>query len=368
MQILVLNSGSSSFKCALFSASDPGTVPSLLWKESLDGTGGALKSALEPILRRAGKVDAVGHRIVHGGSAYRASTWITAEVRAAIAAQSEIAPVHNRIELEAIDAVTSLAGSGVRQAAVFDTAFHATLVPAAYVYPGPHEWLTTEGIRRYGFHGISHQYASHRAAELLGKRPTRLVVCHLGSGASLCAVREGKSVDTTMGFTPLEGLMMGTRSGSLDPGIIIYLLRHRGYSADDLDRILNRESGLLGVSDISADMRRILEAASQGDARAQLAFDVYVHRLTREVGAMIATLGGVDAVVFTGGIGENSAPVRTALCRQFAFLGWAVDPAKNASPEADQDIAAAESSTPILVIRAEEELEIARECLQLARS
>jgi acetate kinase len=249
---------------------------------------------------------------------------------------------------------------------VFDTEFHATLEPAAYLYPGPYDWFSSEGIRRYGFHGISHQYSSGRATELLGKMPARLVVCHLGSGASLCAVRDGKSVDTTMGFTPLEGLMMATRSGSLDPGIIIYLLRHRGYTAEDLDRILNRESGLLGVSGVSADMRKIQEAITQGSARAQLAFDIYVHRLTREVGAMIATLGGVDALVFTGGVGENCSPLRQALCRQFSFLGWAIDPAKNVSTSGDRNIAAAESNAAILIIRADEESEIARECLQLA--
>jgi acetate kinase len=373
VRILVLNGGSSSFKCALYEFSEgaaPARVSPPLWKERLEWNGSALGSALdvtlEPVLKRAGPVDAAGHRIVHGGRTYRTSTWLTTEVRAAISAQAEVAPAHNRFELEAIDAVTSILGSKVPQVAVFDTAFHATLAPPAYVYPGPNEWLASEGIRRYGFHGISCQYASRRAADMLGKMPPRLLVCHLGNGASLCAIRDGRSIDTTMGFTPLEGLMMGTRCGSIDPGIIVYLLRHRGYTAEQLDHILNRESGLLGVSGVSGDMRAILEAMARGNARARLAFDVYVHRLAREAGAMIAVLGGLDALVFTGGVGENSPLVREALCGQLTFLGLLVDPAKNAQPNLDQDIATGSSSAPILVIRAEEEWEIAQECRRLA--
>jgi acetate kinase len=222
--------------------------------------------------------------------------------------------------------------------AVFDTTFHATLAPCAYVYPGPYEWLDM-GIRRFGFHGLSHQYSSRRAAEILGNDSIRTIVCHLGNGASLCAVRDGKSVDTTMGFTPLEGLMMGTRSGSLDPAILIYLIRHRGYTADRLDRILNRESGLLGVSGISGDMRDILNSK---DPRAKLAFEIYAHRLCREIGAMAGVLGGADAIVFTGGVGENCAPLREIVEKRFAFLG-----------------------AKILVIHAEEEWEMVRECCLL---
>ena len=195
--------------------------------------------------------------------------------------------------------------------------------------------------------------------------PARLLICHLGSGASLCAVGDGKSVDTTMGFTPLEGLMMGTRSGSLDPGILIYLLRHRGYSADDLDRILNRKSGLAGVSGFSSDMREVLHQAAQGNERAQLALDVYTHRLVREAGGMIAVLGSLDALVFTGGIGENSPLVRDALCRSLMFLNLMLDPAKNADPKPDANIATDGSAIPVLVIRAQEEREIARECYRI---
>jgi acetate kinase len=364
MRILVLNGGSSSFKCALYKFSGEAAQP--VWKQHLELSGPGLAAALEPVLRSAGKPDLAGHRIVHGGSAYRASTRLTPEVRAAIAAQRDIAPAHNQLELEAIDTVGRVFGSSLPQVAVFDTAFHATLEPAAYTYPGPHDWADRDGLRRYGFHGISYQYASRRTAEILNKTAGRALLCHLGNGASLCAVLAGKSIDTTMGFTPLEGLMMGTRCGSIDPGIIVYLLRHRGYTAEQLDRTLNRESGLLGVSGLSADMRAVLQAAASGDERAQLALDVYLHRLAREAGAMIAVLGGLDVLVFTGGVGENSAPVREALCRQLAFLGVALDPAKNVRSEEDRNIATASSTVPILVIHAEEEWEIARECWRIA--
>lgn len=335
-------------------------------------------AVLEPVLESLWKgeaacidgvsdIDVVGHRIVQGGPKYRSSTPLSPEVRAAIAREVEFAPAHNRFELEAVETVDRVVGTGVLQVAAFDTGFHATLEPSAYVYAGPYEWLK-QGVRRYGFHGISHQYASRRAAELLGRaeQSLKIVVCHLGNGASLAAVRDGKSVDTSMGFTPLEGLMMGTRCGSIDPGILIYLLRHRGYTAEQLDRILNQESGLLGVSGVSADMRQILQAMESGDARARLAYDIYAHRLTREIGAMLAVLGGLDALVFTGGIGENCAPLRETVCARLGFLGLKLEGAKNANPRVDQDISAAESRVRVLVVGAQEEWEIARECHQLA--
>jgi len=313
-------------------------------------------------------VDVVGHRIVHGGRTYRDTTRITPEVRAAIAQQVEFAPSHNRLELEAIEAADRVFGPTVPQVAVFDTAFHASLDPAAYVYPGPYEWLE-EGVRRFGFHGISHQYASQRAAHLLNRplNSLRIVTCHLGNGASLAAVRGGRSIDTTMGFTPLEGIVMGTRSGSVDPGILIYLLRHRGYTADELDRVLNQQSGLSGVSGLSGDMREIQDAMAQGNKRAQLAFDVYVHRLCNGIGSMLASLGGMNALVFTGGVGENSVTLREKVATQFAFLDLKLDTAKNAASPVDQDITTADSKTRVLVIRAEEDWEIARECYRVQK-
>jgi acetate kinase len=331
LRILAVNGGSSSVKCRLDDLSDAPSEPSpALWQahvESHDHLESTLRSAPTP-------VDAVVHRIVHGGK-IRQTTRITPEVRTAISTGAEIAPEHNQFELKTIDVAQRVFGDAVPQVAAFDTAFHSTLAPPAYVYPGPYEWLDL-GIRRYGFHGLSHQYCSRRAAELLALESPRLITCHLGNGASLCAIRDGQSVDTTMGFTPLEGLMMGSRSGSIDPAILIYLMRHRGYTADQLDRILNRESGLQGVSGISGDMRDILNS---NDPRAKLAFEIYTHRLCREIGAMSGVLGGADAIVFTGGVGENCAPLREIVASRFAFL-----------------------NAQTLVIHAEEEWEMIREC------
>jgi acetate kinase len=368
MRILVINGGSSSFKCRLDDLPEgplPIAPPKPVWEKRVDwDQSTSVADVLEPVLKPLpGSVDVVGHRIVHGGPVYRETTALTLEVRAAIAKEIEFAPAHNRFELEAVQAVDRFLGSGVLQIAVFDTGFHATLTPDAYVYPGPYAWLE-QGIRRYGFHGINHQYASRRAAEVLGADSTslKLIVCHLGNGASLAAVRGGKSADTTMGFTPLEGLMMGTRCGSIDPGILVYLIRHRGSTAEELDGIMNRKSGLLGVSGISGDMRKIESAIDAGNRRAQLAFDVYVHRLLRELGAMVAVLGGADAIIFTGGVGENSARLRERVCSNLGFLGLKLDATKNAQLAADQDIAASDSRVRVLVIRAQEEWEIAREC------
>ena len=327
-------------KCRLdeISSDPPGAAPPPAWEQQFDLGAGSVESALRSV---PGPVDAVGHRIVHGGS-LRETTRVTAKVRETIAREAEMAPAHNKFELAAIDAAEQVFRAP--QVAVFDAAFHSTLEPAAYVYPGPYDWLN-QGIRRYGFHGISHRYASRRASEILGGADLRVITCHLGNGASLCAVRDGKSIDTTMGFTPLEGLMMGTRSGSIDPAILIYLIRHHGYTAEQLDQILNRESGLLGVSGISSDMREILAAIGQGNERAKLAFDIYAHRLCRGIGAMAAVLGGADAIVFTGGVGENCAPLRETVAGRLAFL-----------------------NARTLVIHAEEDWEIARECYAFMRA
>ena len=394
MKILVVNGGSSTFKCwfhELAGGPLPTEAPHPSWEAHVEWSGeqasvrirsaGAesgeftcpakslvepLAGVLEALVKTASRIDVVGHRIVHGGKAYRETTRLTPVVRAAIQKQAEFAPTHNRFELEAVETVDRVLGPGADQIAVFDTAFHATLLPPAYIYPGPRAWLD-QGVRRYGFHGISFQYATRRAAQILRKpaESLKLILCHLGNGGSLAAVDGGKSVDTTMGFTPLDGLMMGTRSGSVDPGILIYLLRHCGATADQLDQVLNRRSGLRGVSGESSDMRKVLAARAAGDAQAGLAFDVYMHRLTREAGGMLAALGGLDALVFTGGIGENCPPVREGLCRQLAFVGVRLDPSRNEENPRDVDIAAANSRVRVLVIHAEEEWEIARECHRL---
>jgi acetate kinase len=394
MKILVLNGGSSSFKSSLFdvTGSEGSAAPNPLWEARVDwehheGTAeiqikaaGAtttrsipVKSpldSLDPLMEMLpgrGEIHVAGHRVVHGGRAFRESTRITPEVRAGIAQMASFAPEHNRLELEAIECMERILGPDAVQVAVFDTAFHATLPKPAYVYPGPYEWLD-QGIRRYGFHGISHQYTSRRAADILGKNlaSLRMITCHLGNGCSLAAIRDGASIDTTMGFTPLEGLMMGTRSGTIDPGIIIHLVRHLGLSAEALDRVLNKESGLRGVSGVSGDMRAVMAAIDRGDARAQLAFDVYVHRLRAEIGAMLASLGGLDALVFTAGVGENSPQVRAQAVEAFAFMGVKLDAAKNAQSPPDADIAAPDSAVRVLVVHTQEEWEIARESFRVA--
>ena len=392
MKILAVNGGSSSFKASLFEFAE-GAAPRPLWDARVDWkrhegradlhveAGGTAAdrsiqapshaAALAPLLEMAGgqQIDAVGHRIVHGGRAFRDTTRITAEVKAAIASLASLAPEHNRLEIEAIEAAESALGPAVPQVAVFDTAFHATLAPEAYTYPGPYGWVE-DGIRRFGFHGISHQYVSRRAAQVLGKDPAslRMIVCHLGSGCSLAAIRGGRSVNTTMGFTPLEGLMMGTRSGSVDPGILLHLLRHSGWGVEDLDHVLNEESGLKGVSGISNDMRDVLAAIGQGNERARLAFQVFVHRLTEEIGAMLPSLGGLDALVFTAGVGENCAPLRAEAAAAFAFLGMKVDRQKNEErSQEDRDISPPESAVRVLVVHTREELEIANEVYRVAR-
>ncbi len=404
MKILVLNGGSSSVKGLLCDVSDPlpSRPPTPLWSAMLDwGSHPGLADLLvktakgnhetqiqfdslqivldhllhtlaegpAKVLESPSEIAVIGHRIVHGGKALRATTRITDAVKAEIARLAEFAPEHNRLEVEAIDAAERVFGAEIPQVAVFDTAFHATLPAPAKVYPGPYSWLD-QGIERYGFHGISHHYVSRRAAEILGRdlATLRLITCHLGNGCSLAAVRDGRSVDTTMGFTPLEGLMMGARSGSIDPGIIIYLIRHFGYGANELDHILNEESGLKGLSELSGDMREIVAAMDGGNQKARLAFDVYAHRLCREIGGMLASLGGLDALVFTAGVGENCAPLREIVCRQFGFLGLQIDSAKNAASPVDEDIAVNDSSVRVLVIHTEEEWEIMRECYGLVTS
>jgi acetate kinase len=270
-----------------------------------------------------------------------------------------LAPLHNQPSLEVIRTMERVAPR-LPQVAAFDTAFHATLSEAARTYAVPLAWTRDWGLRRYGFHGLSHSYCATRAAEILGRTGLRLVIAHLGHGASVSAVRGGVCVDTSMGFTPLEGLMMGTRSGTVDPGLLICVLRQKGLDADALDRALNAESGLLGVSGVSADMRQVLAAAAQNpDAR--LAIDVYVHRVRQSIGAMAATLGGVDALVFTAGVGENSPRIRAFVCENTGYLGLLLDPAANETCRPDADISRPDSAARVLVIATREDLTILRE-------
>ena len=403
MKILVLNAGSSSQKSCLYeiAAELPDRPPEPLWSAQIDWThqqnvaevkvethkGAKLQETLPAenrstvmekmlstlwsgetqVIDSPTAINAVGHRVVHGGSDYPDSVRITPEVKATIDRLSALAPVHNPVNLEGINAVEEILGQDVLQVAVFDTAFHAQMPEAAIAYPIPYE-LTQQGIRRYGFHGTSHRYCAERAAQMLNQPivALRIVTCHLGNGCSLAAIRDGRSVDTTMGFTPLDGLMMGSRSGSVDPSILLYLMRQEGYSVDQLDEMLNRKSGLLGVSGVSNDLRRITEAIAQGNAQAQLALDVYVHRLRSGIGAMIATLGGVDALVFTAGVGENNPNVRSTACEAFAYMGLQLDPEQNAGEHRDRLISTADSSVKVLVIHTEEDWAIAKDCWTIA--
>ena len=399
MKILVLNSGSSSQKSCLYDIGNtlPEHPPAPAWEGKIEWDGDhadievrnsqgvhlrdrvkvasrsdAIDQLMDTlwngklrVLSAPSEIDVVGHRIVHGGKDLDTATAITPEVKSAIALMSVFAPLHNRAELDGIEIIEKRIGE-VLQVAVFDTGFHSRLPEPAAVYPGPYEWLA-QGIRRYGFHGINHQYCAERTAQLLGRdlQSLKLVTCHLGNGCSLAAIREGRSVDTTMGFTPLEGLMMGTRSGSVDPGILTYLMRRGQHTGQQLDDLLNTKSGLLGISGVTGDMRQIVAAMKDGHPRAKLAFEIFVHRLQAGIGAMIAVLSGIDGLVFTAGIGENSPEVRAAACANFRFLDLKLDAAKNVQPSADQDISLSDSAVRVLIVRAQEDWAIARDCWRL---
>lgn len=312
-----------------------------------------------------GRLTAVGHRVVHGGPHLRRPVAIDAAVRERIAELESIAPLHNAPCLEAIERARQ-ALPGVPAVAVFDTGFHATMPPEAATYALPRRWREEWGVRRYGFHGISVAWSAERAPQLLG-RPAeglRLVVCHLGGGCSVSAVRDGRSLDNTMGFSPLEGVPMATRSGSVDPGALTYLMRERGLDAEALERALERESGLLGLAG-DRDMREVERTAASGEAAAALALEVFGHRVAGAAAAMAASAGGLDALVFTGGVGEGSARARARVCRRLAFLGVELDRERNAAAGSDRDLAADASPVRVLVIRAREELVIAREARAL---
>ncbi len=359
MQILVVNAGSSSMKLRVLDDRDKAATA-----RDLDAPSGQADPAdLEAFLREAPDVEAVGHRVVHGGPDFRQSVLVSDDVLARLRPLADLAPLHNPPALAGLDLVKE-ALPRIPNVACFDTAFHATLPDATAEYAIPAEWRERWGIRRYGFHGLNHSYASRRAAELL-ERPVedlRLVTCHLGAGASLAAVDAGRSVDTTMGFTPLEGLVMATRSGSVDPGALLWMQRHAGISPEQAERALEHESGVLGLSGLSADMRNVLAAADSGDPRAALAIDVYVHRLCASVAAMAASMGGLDGLVFTGGVGEGSALVRARACDKLRFLGVELDAGRNESAsEEDAELSPARASVRVLLVHAREDLEIARE-------
>lgn len=401
MKILVLNAGSSSQKSCLYEITGntlPENPQEPLWEASIDWTASrdfawmiveangvkqeiklnprkrqegmakmleTLRSGETKVLNQISEIEAVGHRVVHGGTEYSESVSITAEVKEAIADLIPLAPNHNPAHIEGIEAIENIL-ENVPQIAVFDTAFHSKIAPEVATYPVPYDWLEL-GIRRYGFHGTSHKYCSEKAAKILGKslEDLRIVTCHLGNGCSLAAVKNGISINTTMGFTPLEGLMMGTRSGSIDAGILIFLIENKYFDAGELNLVLNKKSGLKGIFGESGDMREILKARDAGDEKAKLAFDMYVHRLRCAIGEMVASLGGLDVLVFTGGVGENAVAVREESCSGLEFLGIEIDREKNSASPKNAAISTENSAVEVLVVRTQEDWAIASECWQL---
>jgi acetate kinase len=392
-QILLLNAGSSSLKCTLMESTKRAVIVHALadwagqvtryqyagpdhrqrsedvsWKGYADAVRRFLHDLThaEPIaLPELSSLAAVGHRVVHGGE-FTSSVRITPAIRSQITALADLAPLHNPPSLATLEAAEAEL-PGVPQVAVFDTAFHATLPPEARTYPIPEKWTREWDIRRFGFHGLSHAYCSQRAAEMLGRpqEELRTVICHLGNGCSASAVKAGRCIDTTMGFTPLEGLMMGTRSGSIDPSIVLFVQQHHGLTADRVEMVLNHESGLLGVSGISADMRQILEAARVGHQQAQLALAIYARRARQAIGALAVTMGGIDALVFTAGVGENASQVRQAISAGLECLGLELDEKTNAGCRPDALVSRSSSRGSILVIATREDVTMLREVIQV---
>jgi acetate kinase len=354
LRVLVVNAGSSSLKLRVLDSYD-----ALVAEADIDAPRAQVDAAaLRDWIEGAGAVDAVGHRIVHGGERFRSAVRIDDAVVGELRALADLAPLHQPKSLAALDAVLG-ALPDTPAVACFDTAFHATLAPEAATYAVPRGWRERWGVRRYGFHGLSHAYAARRAAEI-APGVGRIVTCHLGAGASLCAVRDGRSVDTTMGFTPLEGLVMATRSGSVDPGLLLWLLERERVSVAQAAAALEHESGLLALAG-TEDMREVLARQADGDGEARVALRVYVHRLRAGIAAMVAALGGIDALVFTGGVGERAARVREATVGGLGFLGIALDNTANAAADGDAEVTAWGSIVRTLVVTAREDLEIARE-------
>jgi len=377
-RVLVVNAGSSSLKLRVLGGPGAGSdeVTGAADLPAVGGTlgGGADGAAIKEAIGSFGPVDAVGHRVVHGGTLYDAPVLVTPEVRRRLESLTDLAPLHQPKSLAALDAVTAVLPD-TPAVACFDTAFHATIPEAAATFALPAEWRARWTLRRYGFHGLSHAYASRRAAELAGHPVPgaadglRVVTCHLGAGASLAAVHRGRSVDTTMGFTPLDGLVMATRSGSVDPGLVLWLEEHAGMPPRELAATLENRSGLTGLAG-TGDMREVLSRAVAGDARAVLGRDVYLHRLRASVAAMAAAMGGLDVLVFTGGVGENSPEIRSRTAGGLGFLGVAVDESRNNLDKADRggedwEVTAARAAVRTFVIAAREDRQIAAEVRSL---
>jgi acetate kinase len=398
MNVLVLNCGSSSVKYQLIEAENKKTLTrgsverigmsgATLTNTRYDGDEikiageivdhtAAIEYILAVLLSRnhgvindKSDIHAIGHRVVHGGEAFFASVQITDEVIKILRDNIELAPLHNPHNLRGIQAC-AVNLPGIPQAAVFDTAFHQQMPRKAYLYGIPYSLYSQYKIRRYGFHGTSHRFVADRAAKLLGKdlAHLKLVTCHLGNGCSMAAVNGGTSVDTTMGFTPLEGLLMGTRSGDIDPSVILYLMGKEGLSLGEANTLLNKHSGLQGISGISSDMREIIAEMKNGDKKAGYAFQVFTYRIKKYIGSYAAALGGLDAVIFTGGIGENSAEVRAAACEGMQFLGIEIDEARNTSAEKEKSISKAGAKADVLVVPTNEEMVIALDTMDIVKN
>ncbi len=398
MKILVVNCGSSSLKYQLFDMTNEDVLAKgLVERIGLNGALlthqpaekekhvittdipnhsvairlvlEALTNASHGVIKSMDEIVAVGHRGVHGGEAFSDSVIITPEVIKAIEACSEMAPLHNPPNILGINACAAIMPK-TPQAVVFDTAFHQTVPKYAFMYGLPYEAYEKHGIRRYGFHGTSHKYVSQRAAALLGKKPNevKIITCHLGNGSSIAAVQNGKCVDTSMGFTPLEGLMMGTRCGDIDPAILPYLMKKENMSPDDIDQYINKKSGVLGISGVSSDFRDIEKAAEAGNERAQLALDMFAYKVRKYVGSYAAAMNGVDAIVFTAGLGENSTSMRADITAGLEYLGTKLDPERNNVRGQEREISIPGSRVKLFIIPTNEELVIARDTKDLCNA
>ncbi len=398
MKILVLNCGSSSIKYKLFEMETkevlaqggiekigltgsflkltlPNGEKKILEKDIPEHTVGVefiFQTLTHPefgALKSLDELDAVGHRMVHGGERFSQSVVLNKEVLDAFTACNDLAPLHNPANLKGVNAVSALLPN-LPQVGVFDTAFHQTMPAHAYMYAVPYELYEKYGVRRYGFHGTSHRYVSQRVCEYLGMpvEGSRIITCHVGNGGSISAVKDGKCVDTTMGLTPLEGLMMGTRSGDIDAGAVTFIMEKEGLNATGVSNLLNKKSGLLGISGVSSDMREVAAAAKSGNERARLALDIYFYRIKKYIGAYAAAMGGVDVILFTGGVGENQADCRETACAGLEFMGVKIDPAVNNAIHGEEAIiSAADSKVKVVVIPTDEEMMIASDTLALLK-
>ena len=395
MKIFVVNAGSSSLKYQLIDMTDGSVLAKGLCErigvtgaithkanngkvytadtnmpshlEAFEAVVYALTKSEAKVIDSFDEISAIGHRVVQGGSVYNKSCLITDEVLKTIDELSELAPLHNPANVLGIKACIKTFGKDVPQVAVFDTSFHQTMEPKVYVYPLPYEYFEKYGVRRYGAHGTSHKYVSERLLEIIGdsKKSSKIITCHLGNGCSITAIKDGKCVDTSMGFTPLDGFMMGTRTGTLDPSILTYIAAKENLSPDDINNICNKKSGVLGVSGISNDNRDVIAAANEGNFRAQLATDMQRYQITKCIGSYVAALNGVDAIVFTGGIGENDYELRAEVCSSLEFLGLKIDIEKNNIKGQEIKISTDDSKVDVYIIPTNEELAIAKDTMEI---